>query len=142
MIFVGVNEEYRGHVKTMYPRGLGCLFTKTIDEIWDFFFEYLADDTWEYENARETFNLPSPDPYVVHATPFDKSQFEGISYEHSHTPSAPISYDYCYSFDHDVDTFPLLSRPHRLQALAAFNREFYLQSLLKIDLSTFRLSCT
>jgi len=97
VIFVGLNEEYRGHVKTMYPRDLGCLFTKTIDEIWDFF-EYFAHDSWEYENARETFILPISDLHVMHATPLDKSQFEGISYEHSHTPCSPVSYDYCYSF--------------------------------------------
>lgn len=57
MIFEGFNDEYRGHVKTIYPEGLHYLFTKTPDEICDFF-EYLAHDTWEYDNARETFSHP------------------------------------------------------------------------------------
>ena len=52
MIFESLNDEYRGHVKTMYLGGLGYLFTKTLDEIWNFF-EYLAHDTWEYDNARD-----------------------------------------------------------------------------------------
>ena len=33
VIFEGLNDEYRGHVKTMYPGGLGYLFTNTPDEI-------------------------------------------------------------------------------------------------------------
>jgi len=110
------------------------LFTKTSDEIWDFF-EYLAHDTWEYDNANETFSHPIPDPYMMHATPVDEIQIGGICYEDSHTPCAPISCYYCDSFDHDVDTYPLLRRPHRLEALASFNREIYLQSLLNTDLS-------
>ena len=32
-------------------------------------------------------------------------------------------------------TCPLIARPHRLEALVAFNRELYLHSLLKTDLS-------
>ena len=70
----------------------------------------------------------------MHAISLDKSQFGGISYCHSHTPCAPISCDSFDSFGHDVDTCPLLSRPHRLDALAAFNRDIYLQSLLEKNL--------
>jgi len=47
---------------------LDYLFTKTFDEIWDLF-EYLAHDTWEYDNARETFSHTSLDTYMMHATP-------------------------------------------------------------------------
>ena len=97
--------------------------------------KYLAHNTWEYDNARETLSCPSPDPYTMHATHLDKSMFEGLSYAHSHARCVFISCDYCDSFDHVVDICPLLGRPHRLEALAAFNREIYLQSLLKTDLS-------
>jgi len=128
-MFEGLNYEYRSHVETMYSRGLDCLFTKTSDKIWDFF-EYLAHDTWEYDNTRETFSHPFPDLYMMYTAQLDENQFEGISYAHYHTPCAYISCDYCDSFDHDVDTCPLLSRPYKLEALAAFNREIYLQSLL------------
>jgi len=38
------------------------------------------------------------------------------------------------SFDHEVDTCPLLARPHWLKALVALNRELYFRSLLKTDL--------
>ena len=70
----------------------------------------------------------------MHATPPDESQFKGISYGHSHAPCESASYDYCDSFDHDVDTCPLLGRPHRLEALAAFNREIYLQFYSRLTL--------
>lgn len=134
VIFEDLDDESRGYVETMYDGGLGCLFTKTLDEIWNFF-EYLAHDTWEYDNARETFCHPILDPYMMHSTPLDESQIEGICYEHSHSPCAHIACDYYGSFDYDVDTCPLLCRPHRLGALTTFNREMYLQILLKTDLS-------
>lgn len=81
----------------MFPGGLDYLFTKTLDDILDFF-EYLAHDNWKYDHAREIFNHPSANPYMMHATSLDKGQIGGISYEHYHTPCAPLSYDYCYSF--------------------------------------------
>lgn len=112
MIFEGLNDEYRGHVETMYPGGVSCLFTKTPDEIWDFF-QYLAHDTQEYNNARETFGHPTPDPYMMHATPLVDSQIGGINYEHSHTPCDPVSCDQCDFFDYDDDTCPLRGRPYR-----------------------------
>lgn len=74
---------------------------------------------------------------MMYATSLHESQIEGISYEHSHTPCALVSCDYCDSFGHDVDTCPLLGGPHRLGALVAFNREIYLQSLLKTDLRSY-----
>jgi len=118
----------------IYHRGLECLFSKTPDAIWDFF-EYWARDTWQCDNARETFSHPIPDPYVMHIIPLDESQFGAISYRHPHTPYAPPSCDYCDFFDHDVDSRLLLGRPHRLEALAAFNRKLYLHNLLKTNLS-------
>jgi len=33
VIFEGLNDEYRGHIQTMYPRGLDYLLTKISDEI-------------------------------------------------------------------------------------------------------------
>lgn len=71
---------------------------------------------------------------MMHATPLFESQIESISYEYSYAPCAPISCDYCDAFDHDVDTCPLFGRPHRLEALAALNREIYFRSLLQTDL--------
>ena len=71
----------------------------------------------------------------MHSLPLDEDQFGGISYEYSHTPYDLVLCDYCDSFDHDVDTCPLLGRPHRLETLASLNRELHLRCLLKIDLS-------
>jgi len=55
--FLGLNDEYRGYVEMIYLGALECLFTKAPNEIWDFF-KYMTLDTWEYENARETFSDP------------------------------------------------------------------------------------
>jgi len=33
-------------------------------------FEYLAHDTWEYDNAIETFSQPIPYSYFMYATPW------------------------------------------------------------------------
>jgi len=46
-----------------------------------------------------------------------------------------FSYDYCYSFDHDVNSFPLFGRLHRLEILASFNRELHSRNLIKTNLS-------
>jgi len=45
---VGLNAEFRGHIKSMCLRGFQDLLFKTPDEVWDFF-EYLAGETWEFE---------------------------------------------------------------------------------------------
>jgi len=82
----------------------------------------------------ETFSHPILNRYVMYVTASDENQFAGISYEHSYTSRVLISYDYCGLFEHDLDSCPLLDRPHRLEALAAFNRELYLHNLLKINL--------
>ena len=93
----------------------------------------MGDDTWEYGNTRVIFSHPIYDPCVIHATPLDKSQFRGVSYEHPHTTCALVSCDYCHSFDYHVDSYPLLGRPCRLEALIAFNRELHLLNSLKSD---------
>jgi len=41
VIFEGLNNEYRDHVETLHPGGLGCLLNKTLNENLDFF-EYLV----------------------------------------------------------------------------------------------------
>ena len=70
----------------------------------------------------------------MHGTSLYESQIGGISYEHSHTLCVPVSCDYCDFIDHDVNTCPLLGRPHRIEELATFNREICLQNLLQTDL--------
>ena len=54
VIFESLHDEYRGHVETIYPGGLDCLFTRTPNEVWDFF-EKLACETYAFEQANETF---------------------------------------------------------------------------------------
>ena len=66
VIFDGLNNDYRGHVETMYPKGLACLLARAPNEIWDSV-EYLAHAIWEYDNASETIGQPITDPYMMHA---------------------------------------------------------------------------
>jgi len=51
VIFESLNDEYRGLVETVYREGLDCLFTRTPDEVWNFF-EKLAWDTYAFEQLE------------------------------------------------------------------------------------------
>ena len=111
-------------LKLCTPGGLDYLFTKTLDEIWDFF-EYLAHDTWEYDNAGEIFSHPSPDLSMIHSIPLDESHFGGTSYEHSHSPCIPVSCDYCDFFDYEVDTVDHTNKRHWLPLIRRFISKVY-----------------
>jgi len=63
---VGLNAEFRGHIKSMCLGGFQGLLSETPDEVWDFF-EYLAWETWEFEQAKDAFVPFSSDPYVYHS---------------------------------------------------------------------------
>ena len=68
----------------MYPGSSMSWFSEYPDWIWNFF-EYLAHDTWEYEQTRQGFS-------------------------HAKTiPCAPFLCDYCESSDHLVDACPSLT---------------------------------
>ena len=92
-------------------------------------------NTWEDTHARGIFSHSIADPYVMHVIPLEEIQLGSISYEYPYTLCDPVSYDYCYSFDHDVDFHALLSRPQRLDVLTIFNKRPHFHDLLKIDLS-------
>ena len=62
VIFEGLNDEHRGYVETMCPRGLDCLFTRTTNKVWGFF-EKLAWDNYEFEQAGNNFG------YLTHSFP-------------------------------------------------------------------------
>lgn len=85
VIYEGLNTEFRDHVQSMYPGGFWALFSKSPDEVWDFF-EYLAHETWEYEQACATYFFP--DFHDLHAC------------------VAPIVCCYCQSCDHEVNSCP------------------------------------
>lgn len=102
--FEGLKYEYLGYVDTIYIWGLGCFFAKSPKETWDFF-EYLAHDTWEYENAKGTFSHHILDFYEIHLKPLDESKFRN-TLKPFYTPCAHVSCDYCYSSKQDVDSSP------------------------------------
>ena len=62
VICVGLKAEFRGHVKSMCLGGFRGLLSKTPDEVWDFF-EHLAWETWEFDQAKEALVQSSSDPY-------------------------------------------------------------------------------
>jgi len=57
-------------------RGFSRVAVKTPDEVWDFF-EYLTQETWEFEQAKAAFVHSSSDPYVYHSEPYHQDQFRG-----------------------------------------------------------------
>lgn len=71
---MGINAEFRGHVKSMCLGGFRGLLSKTPDKVWDFF-EYLARKTWEFEHARKALIHSSFDPYACQSEPCYHDQF-------------------------------------------------------------------
>jgi len=69
VIVMDLSVESRSHVEFMHPRGLLGLLSKTQDEVYDFF-EKLAWDTYEFEQAKETFRCPTHGEYVFHGNPY------------------------------------------------------------------------
>ena len=97
VIVVGLNFESRGYVESMCPRGLLALLSRTQEEVWDFF-EKLAWDTYEFEQARNTLGYP---------TPGESPQDHFIdSHDSSHSYFPHVLCYYCESSDHDVHTCP------------------------------------
>jgi len=100
---VGLNSEFRGHVESIYPRGLLWLLTKTQDEVWDFF-ENLAWDNYEFEQAKVTIGYPTYES-DFHANPYHHDHCID-SYDPSHAYVSPILCDCCESSDHAAYTCP------------------------------------
>ena len=98
MIFEGLNGEYRDHVETTYPGGLDCLFTKTQDEVWDFF-EKQAQNTYEFEQARNSFGYPTYSEPAFPISPCPRDPFiDSHDPSHSYLPSD--LWNYCESSNH------------------------------------------
>ena len=66
---MGLNSEFHGHVESIYPGDLLGLLSRTQDEVWDFF-EKLAWDTYEFEQARGTLKYPTHVESACHANPY------------------------------------------------------------------------
>ena len=60
---MGLNAESWSYIKSIYPGGVLGLLSKTRDEVWNFF-EKLAWDTYEFEQARNNFGYPTRSDYV------------------------------------------------------------------------------
>ena len=96
--------ESRGYVESMYPRGLLALLSRTQEEVWDFF-EKLAWDTYEFEQARNTLGYPTPGESVFPISSYPQVHFID-SHDPSHSYFAHVLCYYCESSDHDVQTCP------------------------------------
>ena len=60
---MGLNAKFRAHVESMCLGSFQGLLSKTPNEVRNFF-EYLARETWEFEQAREALIHSSFDPYA------------------------------------------------------------------------------
>jgi len=97
VIFEGLNDEYRHHVEIIYPGDMDCLFTKTQDEVWDFF-KKLAWDTYKFEQARNIFGYPTHSESVFPFSPCLHDPFiDSDDPSHPYLPS--ILCNYCESSD-------------------------------------------
>jgi len=66
VIVLGLNAKFRGIVETMCSGGLLGLLTRSQDEVWDFF-ERLAWDTYEFEQAKMNLKCPTHIEYAFYA---------------------------------------------------------------------------
>ena len=101
-IVLGLNAEFRGIVESMCLGGLLGLLPRSQDEVWDFF-EKLAWDTYEFEQAKNIFGSPPSDEYVFPANPSPQDHFLN-PYHPSYSYMPPVLCDYCESPYRDAST--------------------------------------
>ena len=78
VIVLGLNVEFRGVVESICPGGLLGLLSRTQDEVWDFF-ENLAWDNYEFEQARQNLKYPTHAKSVFHANPYHRDSYDPSS---------------------------------------------------------------
>jgi len=88
----------------MCPRGLLGLSSKTQDEEWDFF-EKLAWNAYELEQARGTLGYPTHGESIFPVSPYPQDHFIQ-SYDPSYSFVPPVLCDYYVSSDLDACTYP------------------------------------
>ena len=101
---MGLNFESRGYLESMCPRGLLGLLPRTQEEVWDFF-EKLAWDTYEFEQARNTLGYPTPSESAFPIGPYPQDYFIN-SHEPPHSYFPRMLCDYYESSDDDVHSCP------------------------------------
>ena len=101
---VGLNSVSRGYVESICPGGILGLSTRTQDEVWDFF-EKLAWDTYEFEQAKNNFGYLTPNECVFHANPCPHDRFTN-SHDPSYSCASPVLCEYYDSSDHDACNCP------------------------------------
>lgn len=100
VIVLGLNTEFRGVVESIYPGGVLGLLSKTQDEVWNFF-EKLAWDTYEFEQAKNNFGYPLHSESVIPVSPYPQDHFIN-SHDPSYSCVPPVWCDYCESSAHDA----------------------------------------
>ena len=102
VIVLGVNAEFRGIVESMCSGCLLGLLSRSQDEVWDFF-ERLAWDTYEFEQAKMNLKYPTHAESTFYANPSPQNHFLN-PYDPSQSYMPPVLCDYCESPYHDVST--------------------------------------
>ena len=91
VIVLGLNAEFKGIVEFMCPGGLLGFLSRSQHEVWDFF-EKLAWDTYEFEQAKNNFGSPPSDEYVFPANPSPQDRFLN-PYDPSYSYIPPVLCD-------------------------------------------------
>ena len=84
--------------------GFQGLLSKTPHEIWDFF-EHLAQETWKFEQAKETLVHSSSDPYAYRFELYNWDKFRDPCFQQAYLP--PVLCNYCQSSSHEMRSCPL-----------------------------------
>jgi len=84
----------------------GSLCSLNVDDMWDLF-KSLAFYQWQCVYARKSFVCYSPPPYDLHAQSPYIYQLRDICDHHFSYPHDVCFY--CQSFDHDVNSYPILT---------------------------------
>ena len=111
-ICVDLNAEFGGHVESMCLGRFRGLVSETPDEVWDFF-EYLAWETWEFEQDKEALVHSSSDPYAFHFQLYHQHQFRDLCFQEAFVP--PVLCDYCQSSSHEMRSCPLFTNIDALE---------------------------
>jgi len=97
---MGLNSESWSYIESIYPRGVLGLLSQTQAKVWNFF-EQLAWDTYEFDQAKQNFGYPTQGEFVFLINPYHQDHLMN-SYDLFQSYVTPVLCDYCESSDHDA----------------------------------------
>jgi len=98
VIVVGLNIETRRYEESLCLGGIIRLLSRTQDKVWNFF-EKLAYDIYEFNQAKKNFRYLTHSEFIFHAN-HSHQDYSMNSYDPYHSYVSPIFCDYCKSSNH------------------------------------------